>query len=231
MTSTGANNHQTEKGAAENEDTVHLGDEVGVLQDVSDPPVREEVSVTDDQKDNSGDDADDEGANEEEPDDEDQMSETSCSPEEAIEDDEDEDDFDVEEHRRVSAERARRLEELRKEDPDAVPGQRDIQFGHLQDVTAKLPNDVSDDPIRYREELLKRGVAEALMNQLMEDMALYNARTSTSAAAPERPASPSAEHASEHTGWNATLSVRSPRQEQSQAPGILVDEERNNRPA
>lgn len=241
MTSTKAKDHQNEKGAAENEDTAHPGGKVGVHQDVSGPPEREVVSTTDDQTGNSGDDADDEGANDEDHDDEDadgedhndedQISETSYYPEEAIEDDMDEDDFNVEEHRRVFAEQARRLEEFRKRHPDAVPNQLDIQYGHLQDVIATLPDDLSDDPVRYREELLRRGVAEALINQQMEDMALFNARPSTPTAAPERPTSPSAEHASEPTGWNATLAVRFPQEEQNQQREQHVDETRNERPA
>lgn len=230
MASTGAEEYCTEKEAEQGDDTVQSGYEADVSEDESDGPERKEVFATDVQQDDLGGDHDEADPSDEDPNDEDQIAEASCSPEEAIKDDVEEGDFnDVEEHRRLLAERNSRLEEFAQRHPVFLPDQLDIQLQHVIDVLAKLPKDVKDDPARFREELVKRGVSEALINQQVDVMASYNAKGSTPAPIAESPMSPNAEPAWELTALNTPLPTRSTQSDQGQELQQPIDEIRSER--
>jgi hypothetical protein len=75
-------------------------------------------------------------------------------------------------------------------------------------------NDLLNDPHKFRQELLKKGVAEAIIDQQMEDMAALNASGYSPAETAERLTSPSGEQVMDNKAWTATLPVRSPQQKQ-----------------
>ena len=181
-----------------------------VFQDAPEVPEPPDPSTAQDRQERMDEDPESDNLN-----DELHMTDSSYFPEDVIEEDEDENDVtDVQEHRRQYAERHRRLEEFKQMNPDVLPDQLEIQFGHVQDVLQRLPNDVAVDSDIFRKELVNRGVSEALINQQMEDMAQFNAARYTSAGTPEPLSSPSAEDAADHSAWSATLPVRYTQQEQ-----------------
>lgn len=108
---------------------------------------------------------------------------------------------------------------------------RRYSIGHVQDILPKLPNDAVDDPNQFRQELIRRGVADALIKRQMEDLALSSAARHASAERQERLTSLVTEHTTNATACCANLPIRCTQQEQDQRAGRSHDSRRDEQPA
>lgn len=232
MASTPPDDRQTSKKVDEINDTQTDSNDVDHFQDASESPDQAGPSATQEQQGDSNQDAE---AEAEDPNDESQMTESSYFPEDPIED-KDNDDDDVEERRRHQTGRKRRLAEFSlgfrpSFNPDVLPEQQEIQDRYLEDVLYMLHPDLANNSDEYRQELVKRGVAEDLIKQQEEQLAFHNANRHATAETSEWQTSPSAGNDVENAAWNATLPVRFPQQEQDPKGDHSHDLVRNEHPA
>lgn len=144
---------------------------------------------------------------------------TNNLPEQIVDEDGDEDEYedkDIEELMESINRCDRWLEQIKQRNPDVLPDQLEIHFSYLQGVLQKLPNNIADDPDKFREELVRRGLAGALIIQRMEDMAPFAKQDSPEC--PEEADSVCAQRAADDGTWSVPLPLRSLQQEQGQQP-------------